>query len=157
MFRTRHAPSSRCLRVASLTATLIGLVGCVEVPNQPPPRPAAAVPVATGDPRLANVPEKDRVLAEYRLAATELRAGNFEAAKRQLDAALLRIGGLISGPDEAAKRARGLFNAEREKTFIGEPYERVMAFYYRGLLYWRDVMIARTRRSAFQAVWATRP
>jgi hypothetical protein len=35
-------------------------------------------------------------------------------------------------------RARGLFTAEREKTFIGEPYERVMAFYYRGLLYWRD-------------------
>ena len=45
---------------------------------------------------------------------------------------------MIAGPDDAARRARGLFTAEREKTFIGEPYERVMAFYYRGLLYWRD-------------------
>src|SRR6185295_11142089 len=40
--------------------------------------------------------------------------------------------------DEAAKRARSYFSPERSKTFIGEPYERVMAYYYRGLLYWRD-------------------
>jgi hypothetical protein len=31
-----------------------------------------------------------------------------------------------------------LFSAESSKTFIGEPYERVMAYYYRGILYWRD-------------------
>ena len=37
-----------------------------------------------------------------------------------------------------AARARGLFAAERTKPFIGEPYERVMAYYYRGILYWRD-------------------
>ena len=137
MLRARLYSSSRGLRVAALAAVFLPLTGCVELPDQRP-MPGAAAPVAAGDPRLANVPEKDRVLAQYRLAAAALRAGNFDDAKMRLDDALLRIGGLIAGPDEAAKRARGLFSAEREKTFIGEPYERVMAFYYRGLIYWRD-------------------
>ena len=122
-----------------MTAALLTLPGCVELPDDsPPPRTVAVNPAVAGDARLANVPEKDRVLVEYRLAATDLRAGNFVDAKAKLDDALLRIGGVISGPDDAARRARGLFTAEREKMFIGEPYERVMAFYYRGLLYWRD-------------------
>lgn len=115
--------------------------GCVELPDEPAPRSRAttmAAPAPAGDARLANIPDRDRVLVEYRLAAASLRAGNFDDAKKQLDDALLRIGGVISGPDDAARRSRGLFTAEREKTFIGEPYERVMAFYYRGLLYWRD-------------------
>jgi hypothetical protein len=29
--------------------------------------------------------------------------------------------------------------------FIGEPYERAMAYYYRGLLYWRDGEIDNAR------------
>ncbi len=117
------------------TAALLAFAGCVEIPDQPP-GPRAAAP--GGDPRFANVDDRDRVLFEYRFAASSMRAGNFDDARKLLDDAILRIGGVISGPDEAARRARGLFTAEREKTFIGEPYERVMAFYYRGLLYWRD-------------------
>jgi hypothetical protein len=42
------------------------------------------------------------------------------------------------GKDESARKARGYFHAESKKTFIGEPYERVMAYYYRGILYWMD-------------------
>jgi len=121
-----------------MSAALLILSSCVEAIDQPAPRAIAGNPAAPGDARLANVPDRDRVLVEYRLAASAMRAGNFAEAKTQLDDALTRIGGVISGPDEAARRSRGLFTAEREKTFIGEPYERVMAFYYRGLLYWRD-------------------
>jgi hypothetical protein len=47
------------------------------------------------------------------------------------------MGGIISNSADAA-RARGLFSGENAKVFIGEPYERVMAYYYRGMLYWRD-------------------
>lgn len=112
---------------------MFALAGCVEFPDE-----ASRLPAPGGDPRFANVRERDRVLVEYRLAVASLRAGNFDDAKKQLDDAILRIGGVISGPDDAAKRSRGLFNSERDKIFIGEPYERVMAFYYRGLLYWRD-------------------
>ncbi len=102
-----------------------------------PARPTGD-PVIDGNNAIAAAPEKDRVLWEYRVAVAALRAGNFSEAKAKFDDAIARIGGLISGPDEAARRSRGLFTAEREKVFIGEPYERVMAFYYRGLLYWRD-------------------
>jgi len=31
-----------------------------------------------------------------------------------------------------------MFQQEAKKTFIGEPYERAMAYFYRGILYWRD-------------------
>ena len=129
----------RLAMLATMPAALLTLAGCVELPDEPPRATAMmSAPAPAGDPRLANVADRDRVLAEYRLAAASLRTGNFEDAKQRLDDALLRIGGVISGPDEAARRSRGLFTAEREKVFIGEPYERVMAFYYRGLLYWRD-------------------
>ena len=54
-----------------------------------------------------------------------------------LDDALARVGNII-GPDKSAKKARGLFNEEAKKTFLGEPYERVMAYFYRGILYWMN-------------------
>lgn len=89
------------------------------------------------DRRVQSLAERDRVLFDYRAAATAMRAGDDQLAKEKLDDAILRIGGIITNDAEAA-RARGLFTAESSKPFIGEPYERVMAYYYRGILYWRD-------------------
>ena len=136
--RERRPPVVALLALSA--AALLALAGCETLPEPPARRPAARTgdPIIDGNADLAAAPDKDRVLLEYRLAATALRLGNFDVAKAKLDDAIARIGGLISGPDDAAKRSRGLFTAEREKVFIGEPYERVMAFYYRGLLYWRD-------------------
>ncbi|HYG22726.1 MAG TPA: hypothetical protein VEH04_08095 [Verrucomicrobiae bacterium] len=82
-------------------------------------------------------PAKDKVLWQYRTAAAAMRRGEFELAKRYLDDALLTLGG-IYGRDKSARKARGYFNEESRKTFIGEPYERVMAYFYRGVLYWMD-------------------
>jgi tetratricopeptide (TPR) repeat protein len=82
-------------------------------------------------------PEKDRVLWQYRTGLTAMRRGDFAEAERQFDAALLRVGGII-GDDKAARKARGYFNEEAKKTFLGEPYERVMAYFYRGILYWMN-------------------
>lgn len=124
------------MSVAALTFT-----GCVELADMPAARPPirpTGDPVVDGNAERAAAPEKDRVLWDYRIAASALRAGNFTEAKAKLDDAIMRMGGIASGPDDAARKARSLFTAEREKTFIGEPYERVMAYYYRGLLYWRD-------------------
>ena len=86
---------------------------------------------------IANGPPRDRVLWEYRLAAAAMRRGQFALAKQNLDDALLTLGG-IYGKDADAKKARGYFHAEARKTFIGEPYERSMAYIYRGMLYWMD-------------------
>ena len=102
-----------------------------------------AVPPLTGDilvdaPRaIASGPARDRLIWQYRLAAAAMRQGKFDLAKQNLDEVLLTLGG-IYGKDPDAKKARSYFRAEARKTFIGEPYERSMAYIYRGILYWMD-------------------
>ncbi len=121
----------------ALGLVLALLAGCVSAPDEPRGRESRPGAATVADRRGEEIPEKDRVLYAYRAAATALRAGNFTEAKARLDDAIARIGGIITNDAEAA-RARGLFSAESTKIFIGEPYERVMAYYYRGILYWRD-------------------
>ena len=112
------------------------LVGCAT----PPPGQSwqhTGDPIVDGKAAIEFGPKRDRVLWEYRTAAAAMRRGEFVEAKRLLDDALVTLGG-IYGPDKDAKRARSYFSPEAKKTFIGEPYERVMAYYYRGILYWID-------------------
>ena len=121
------------------TLTVVGLVaftGCATVPDRPQVIVTGDA-VVDGNAQRAAAPVKDRALWDFRVAASALRAANPAEAKLRLDDALPLIGGILAN-DADAKRARGLFSAESTKTFIGEPYERVMAYYYRGLLYWRD-------------------
>ncbi len=115
---------------AALGAGLLLGAGCATLEDEYPVR-------FTGDP-VQDARPRDKVLVEYREALAALRTGKYPEAKLYLDDAIRRIGGLLSGPDDAAAKARGLFAAEGTKTYIGEPYERAMAYYYRGLLYWRD-------------------
>src|SRR5688572_198215 len=105
-----------------------GITGCLLL--------AAFVGCAT-KPQARSAAERDQVLWQYRAALNELRKGNYAEAKTNLDAALARIGNVL-GDDPSARKARGYFHAESRKTFIGEPYERAMAYYYRGILYWID-------------------
>lgn len=120
---------------ALLLAAPLWLAGCASENH--------AIPGLTGDilldgPKAIAVgPPRDKVLWQYRTAAGALHAGNYPMAKSYLDDALASIGG-IYGKDATAKQARGYFHGEEKKTFIGEPYERVMAYYYRGILYWMD-------------------
>jgi tetratricopeptide (TPR) repeat protein len=119
---------------AALWVSLGGLVGCATTPP--------AVPL-TGDifrdapAAIEKGPPRDKLLWQYRLALAEMRRGHFDAAKPLLDDALLTLGGLY-GKDSEARKSRRLFQQEAKKTFIGEPYERSMAYFYRGILYWRD-------------------
>ncbi len=121
---------------AWLPALALAAAGCAS--SKPPSGPAL-----TGDPiqddhtLMRQSPPRDRVVWEYRLAASAMRLGRFDEAKKALDDALPRIGGIISN-DKDARTARSLFHEEAKKIFIGEPYERVMAYYYRGILYWMD-------------------
>jgi tetratricopeptide (TPR) repeat protein len=123
-------------RLVAMSLAALSLAGCETVPERPPIH-YTGDPLVDGRAELAVAPEKDRVLWDYRVAGTALREGKYDEAKARLDDAIARIGGLISN-DEAAKKARSLFSGESEKVYIGEPYERVMCYYYRGLLYWRD-------------------
>ncbi len=96
----------------------LGLAGCSSLPPEEQAR-------------------RDRVLNEDREASTFLRAGNYAAAKPLLDDAVITLGGLTAG-DRSAREARSYFKEESRKAFRGEPYERVMVYYYRGILYWMD-------------------
>jgi tetratricopeptide (TPR) repeat protein len=78
----------------------------------------------------------DEILVDCKRGLDFLRAGDFAAATEALDRALPLINAGVSGTTDARK-ARGLFNRESVKAFLGEPYERVMANYYRGVLYWQ--------------------
>ena len=94
-------------------------------------------PVIDGRAAVESGPEKDKVLWQYRAGLALMRRGEFGDAERMFDDALLRVGGILQG-DKSAKKARGYFHEEAKKTFLGEPYERVMAYFYRGILYWMD-------------------
>jgi hypothetical protein len=110
--------------------SLLVLAGCATTPSK-------SAKSFTGNAAVDAAPARDKVLFEYRNALTALRAGKLDEAKRLLDDAILSMGG-ISVDDKSAKQARRYFNGEDKKNFIGEPYERVMAYYYRGILYWMD-------------------
>src|SRR5688572_17889896 len=117
-------------------AVSLFVVGCATTERTPPPRltgnPAEDTPAL-----LTNGPSRDKVLWQYRTAATAMHRGQLDEARRLLDDAILTMSGII-GKDAEARKARGYFSPEARKTFIGEPYERVMAYYYRGILYWMD-------------------
>jgi tetratricopeptide (TPR) repeat protein len=111
----------------------LALAGCASTPQL----------VMTGDVMvdgpnaMAHGPPRDKALWEYRTAAAAMRQGKFALAKEYLDDALTTLQG-IYGKSPDAKKARSYFHAEAKKTFIGEPYERSMAYIYRGILYWMD-------------------
>lgn len=133
--RSRAEPRKRALALSLAGALALALTGCVTTPSTHSSR--AGSPHATAADRNPPAAERNRVLFNYRLGATALRLGQDDEAKARFDDAILRIGGIITNDAQAAK-ARSLFSAEATKPFIGEPYERVMAYYYRGILYWRD-------------------
>ncbi len=119
---------------AAGAALLLLLCGCA---TEVKPIPLTGDIMVDGPRAIAQGPPRDKVLWQYRVAAAAMRLGQFGEAKQMLDDALLTLGG-IYGKDPNAKKARSYFHSENKKTFIGEPYERVMAYYYRGILYWMD-------------------
>ena len=112
------------------------IAGCASSSSKPPLRLTGNIMV-DGPNAIENGPHKDKVLWQYRTAVAAMREGKFDLAKSDLDDALTTLQG-IYGPDPNARKARGYFHAESKKTFIGEPYERSMAYIYRGMLYWMD-------------------
>jgi tetratricopeptide (TPR) repeat protein len=120
----------------ALAAAAILLPGCA---SKPPKKSLALTGnyLVDGPNAVSNGPPRDKVLWQYRTAAAAMRHGQFELAQRNLDEALTTLQG-IYGKDASAKKARGYFTAEAKKNFVGEPYERSVAYIYRGILYWMD-------------------
>lgn len=121
----------------TLFLPVIFFAGCATVPP-PPSVPFTGDPVVDGNAHLAVAPAKDRVLWEYRVAAAALRRGLYDEAKAKLDDALAAAAANYGQVNSEAAKSRRMFRNESDKPFIGEPYERVMASFYRSILYWRD-------------------
>lgn len=66
-----------------------------------------------------------------------LDTGHDEAAAEAFDNALAGIEEVYADNPEAEK-ARSIWHAEEVKDFKGEPHERAMAYYYRGLVYLKE-------------------
>jgi tetratricopeptide (TPR) repeat protein len=107
-----------------------------------PPAQVAAVPIDIGDVppplhealmRVANEPAANFVLNHLRASVIALELGLNDRAAQSMDIALNGITAIYADSEQAAK-ARSLWHAEGSKDFKGEPYERWMAFYYRGVL-----------------------
>ena len=77
---------------------------------------------------------RNRVLNHMRAGLAAMELGEFKLAEESFDIALLNIESVYTDDENAAK-ARSLWYEEGRKDFKGEPYERAMAYYYRGLLY----------------------
>ena len=116
-----------------LLAASLGWAGCSTTRNWP----RTGDPIVDGQTAIEQGPARDRVLWRYRTAVTAMRLGQYELAANLLEDALFSLNGMFT-PDKNAERARGVFSREDRKTFLGEPYERAMAYYYRGILYWMD-------------------
>jgi hypothetical protein len=86
--------------------------------------------------RLSAEGAKNRVLNQMEIGTRLFWDGNVAEAATAFEDATVSIE-FIYGQNEAATRARSLWYSESEKSFKGEPYERAMCFYYRGLIFLR--------------------
>jgi hypothetical protein len=130
----RFSTPVRTAAIALTTATLL-LAGCATI------APAPYVPLTgdaliDGNAQLAAARPKDKVLWQYRVAATALRRGLFEEARDKLDSALAQAAANYGNVNSEAAKSRRMFRNESDKPFVGEPYERAMASFYRGIVYW---------------------
>ena len=81
--------------------------------------------------------ERNAVLNHTRAGLAAMQLGYWDTAERSFDQALLSIEAVYA-ENEDAEKARSIWVKENYKAFKGEPYERAMAYYYRGLLYLRE-------------------
>ena len=126
----------RLQRFARTTALAIGFACTVPALAQGATTPASAVPASLQPyyDTLLQEGEWGAVLNLQRLGLEAIDQGHLDVAARAFDAAIARIE-LIYANSESAKKARSMWSSEGIKDFKGEPYERAMTYYYRGLLF----------------------
>jgi hypothetical protein len=96
--------------------------------------PAAHADLAAEKAKLGAAPAKDAPLYTLQAGLAAFAEGHQDQSAELFDSALTGIESMYANTENAA-RARSLWYEEGAKEFKGEPYERAMAYYYRGLLY----------------------
>lgn len=120
--------------VSALTACQSAALPSVDL-NNSVERPAHDLQLLYA--RLHDEGARNAVLNHMRIGVAAMKKNSYDESRQAFDKALLGIETLYANNESAAK-ARSLWYEEGMKDFKGEPYERVMAFYYRGLLFLKD-------------------
>ncbi len=94
----------------------------------------APKPLGSAVVRLYQEGERNAVLNFNKVGITAMELGQTRIAEKAFDQSIQRIEAIYAN-NEQAKKAKSLFAEEKVKDFKGEPYERAMTYYYRGLLY----------------------
>lgn len=132
--RFAHATIALAIGVA---CTMPAFAQAASAPAVPMQTAAAGLMPASLQPyydSLLQEGEWGAVLNLQRLGLEAIDQGHLDIAARALDGAIARIE-LIYSNSDSAKKARSLWSSEGVKDFKGEPYERAMTYYYRGLLF----------------------
>ncbi len=86
--------------------------------------------------RILREGRRNFVLNQMEAGLSSMEFGDYYNAEKSFDEALINIEAVYKD-DKNAEKALSLWYQEGMKDFKGEPYERAMAYYYRGLLYLR--------------------
>ncbi|BAK66349.1 hypothetical protein SLG_16740 [Sphingobium sp. SYK-6] len=100
---------------------------------------APALALADADPapylaKLDSEGDRNRVLNQMEIGTRYFWSQDFQGAGRSFDDCIQNIE-LVFLNDPSVVKARSLWYEEGAKTFKGEPYERAMVYYYRGLVF----------------------
>lgn len=124
------------MRLAVCTAMLVlgsaAMPAFARLPSAIPPSGNADAFVS----KLGEEGEQNRVLNQMEIGARLFWDGRLDEAAAALDDAIIGIETVFANDPDATK-ARSLWYEEGSKSFKGEPYERAMVYYYRGLIYLR--------------------
>jgi hypothetical protein len=93
--------------------------------------------VVEGKRLIAQAPRQDKNLWRLRVGLVALKQNQHNDAKALFEAAMPAAGQILQA-DASTRMAQSLFSPENVKGFHGEPYERAMGWFYRGLIYWMD-------------------
>ncbi len=93
--------------------------------------------VVEGKRLIAQAPRQDKNLWRLRVGLVALKQNQPNDAKALFEAAMPAAGQILQA-DASTRMAQSLFSPENVKGFHGEPYERAMGWFYRGLIYWMD-------------------
>ena len=121
---------------ASLQLLVLWMTAC-QAPDIPPAREYSDDLVEEGKRLIAQAPRQDKNLWRLRVGLIALKQNQPAEAKALFDAAMPSAGQILQA-DASTRMAQSLFAPENVKGFHGEPYERAMGWFYRGLLYWID-------------------
>lgn len=124
------------ISICAMGVLLILMSGCASTPSYNYYHQLSGDPIEDGYVRIQQGPPEDKILWQYATALEHMRRGQIDEAAALLDEALLSQEALAIDGGKKARQARKIFYPESTKIYIGEPYERVMAWFYRGVIYW---------------------